>query len=68
MRTYRTKSGDMWDMIAKEMYDNEMHLSFLMANNGHLLDYFVFPSGIILNIEDLPENIPEDDDLPEWRD
>lgn len=68
MRKYRTKSGDTWDMIAKEVYGDEIHLSFLMKNNDQLLDYFVFSSGIVLDIEDLPEDTSEDDDFPDWRD
>lgn len=68
MRKYKTKSGDTWDIIAKEVYGDEMHLSFLMKNNGQLLNYFVFPSGVELDILDLPEDTSEDEDFPDWRD
>ena len=69
MREYITKSGDTWDIIAKEVYGDEMHLSFLMKNNGDLLTYFVFPSGVVVKIYDLPEEADEEDeDTPDWRD
>jgi phage tail protein X len=69
MREYITKSGDTWDIIAKEVYGDEMRLSFLMKNNGDLLTYFVFPSGVVVKIYDLPEEADEEDeDIPDWRD
>ena len=63
-RGYRTKSGDVWDQIAKEMYGDESCVSFLMANNQEHLGYFIFPEGISLRVEDLPE---DESALPEWR-
>nr|DAR94645.1 MAG TPA: baseplate wedge protein [Caudoviricetes sp.] len=69
MREYITKSGDTWDIIAKEVYGDEMRLSFLMKNNGDLLTYFIFPSGVVVKIYDLPEEADEEDeDIPDWRD
>lgn len=61
---YKTKSGDVWDAIAKEVYGSESYTSFLMANNQQHLDYFIFPDGIKLTIEDLPQ---EESLLPDWR-
>lgn len=63
--TYRTISGDTWDKISKEVYGTEAYTSFLMSNNQHLLNYFIFPAGIDLDIVELPK---EADDLPDWRD
>lgn len=63
-RVYKTKSGDVWDNIAKEVYGSETYTSFLMANNQQYIDYFVFPEGINLEIKDLPK---EASTLPEWR-
>lgn len=63
-KVYKTKSGDVWDRIAKEVYGAESYTSFLMANNQHLLDYFIFQEGIELVIEELPE---EASTLPDWR-
>lgn len=64
MTTYKTKTGDVWDGIAKEVYGSEAYTSFLMSNNQHLLDYFVFPEGIELVIQDIPQEVTL---LPDWR-
>lgn len=61
---YRTKSGDVWDDIAREVYGDEAYTSFLMANNQEHLEYFVFPEGICLRVEELPE---KKNTLPDWR-
>lgn len=61
---YKTKSGDSWYGIAKEVYGDEMYASFLMSNNQKFLDYFIFPEGVSLVIEDKPV---EETLLPEWR-
>lgn len=63
--TYRTKAGDLWDVIARETYGSESYVSFLMANNQQHIHYFQFPEGIELEIKDLPEE--EDTYLPDWR-
>ncbi len=62
--TYRTKAGDVWDSIAREIYGDEAFLSFLMANNQKYLEYFVFPEGVCLSVPELPE---ETNTLPDWR-
>lgn len=68
MWEYITKSGDTWDIIAKEVYGDEMHLSFLMKNNSDLLNYFMFPSGVAVKVyELLEEEDREEEDFPDWR-
>lgn len=64
MRNYTTIQGDTWDMIAKKVYDDESYTSLLMEANPQLLDYFVFPDGIVITVPEKPE---ETDDMPEWR-
>lgn len=61
---YKTKSGDVWDSIAKEVYGDELCVSILMANNQEYLGYFVFPEGICLTVKELPE---DESTLPDWR-
>ena len=63
-KVYKTKSGDTWDVIAKEVYGSEADTSFLMGNNQRLLNYFVFPEGITLVIKDKTEEVSL---LPDWR-
>ena len=65
MEEYRTIQGDTWDMIAKKVYGAERHLDYLMASNFELLDYFIFPAGIVVKVPELPAEISED--LPAWR-
>lgn len=65
MEEYRTIQGDTWDMIAKKVYGAERHLDYLMANNFDLLDYFVFPAGVVIKVPELPAEVSED--LPSWR-
>lgn len=61
---YKTRSGDTWDMIAKEVYGDELYASLLMANNQELLEYFIFPEGVLVS---LPEVSEEESLLPDWR-
>ncbi len=61
---YQTKSGDVWDNIAKEVYGSETYTSFLMSNNQQYLDYFIFPEGITLLVKDLPKAA---NTFPQWR-
>lgn len=63
-KVYITKSGDVWDSIAREEYGDESCVSFLMSNNQEKLEYFVFPEGIRLTVEELPEDAGS---LPDWR-
>ena len=64
MSNYTTIQGDTWDMIAKKVYDDESYTSLLMEANPQILDYFVFPEGIVITVPEKPE---ETDDMPEWR-
>lgn len=65
MEEYRTIQGDTWDMIAKKVYGAERHLDYLMTSNFDLLDYFIFPAGIVVKVPELPAKMSED--LPSWR-
>ena len=46
---YTTKSGDTWDVIAKEVYGSEYHADVLMAANPQEIDTFIFNAGVELN-------------------
>lgn len=63
--SYKTIQGDTWDIIAKKVYGAEKHLDYLMANNFPLLDYFIFPAGVVVSTPDLPQHRMEE--LPKWR-
>lgn len=61
---YRTIQGDTWDKIAKSVYGEEVYAGQLMAANRKLLDFFVFPSGVVV---ETPEINKESTDFPPWR-
>ena len=48
---YTTKSGDTWDVIAKEVYGSEYHADALMAANPEHIDTFRFSAGGVLNAD-----------------
>lgn len=66
MNTYATIQGQTWDMVALEVYGSEFYASYLLSQNVKLLDYFIFPEGVILNIPDLPDSV-EMVEQPDWR-
>ncbi len=63
--TYTTKSGDTWDVIAKEVYGTEYHADKLMAANPEQINTFIFSAGTILNVPALEEE--RDGLLPPWK-
>lgn len=63
-KVYITKSGDTWDMVAKEVYGDELYTSLLMSNNQELIEYFVFPENISIVLPEIPkEEILEADNV-----
>ncbi len=63
--TYTTTQGDMWDLIAKRLYNDEASLNVLLEANRQYADIVVFPAGIVL---DVPEyTVPVTSMLPPWR-
>ena len=66
MKKYTTIQGDTWDQIAYNEYDDEGRVDLLMKANPTLLDYFVFPSGIDINIPEV-EADEETEGMPDWR-
>lgn len=73
MNTITTMMGDTWDTIALRAYGGEpralpRHTQLLMEarENIRLLDYQVFPTGIVVVVPDVDE-AGMVDDLPDWR-
>ena len=63
--TYTTTQGDMWDLIAKRLYNDEASLNVLLKANQQYADIVIFPAGIVLAV---PEYIaPVTSILPPWR-
>ena len=65
MKQYRTVQGDTWDLIAKKQYGDEKKLDILMMNNFSLLNYVIFPAGILVDIPELPDEAQQG--WSEWR-
>lgn len=63
--TYMTSQGDTWDLMAYNLYGAEKYMRYLIEANWPLLDMLVFPSGIKINVPDIPEDAAED--VPFWR-
>lgn len=68
MKTITTIQGDTWDTIAFRVYGNVLRTQELMKarENIRLLDYQVFPAGIVVATPEVTA-LAEPDDLPEWR-
>ena len=65
MTTYVTKSGDMWDQIAKEVYGDEMKADLLMKANPEHLRTIIFNAGTELQCPEV--TFGSDISLPAWR-
>lgn len=63
--SYLTKSGDTWDIIAKEVYGNEYMAGALMAANPKQIGTFMFSSGVELTTPEVETE--RDGNLPPWK-
>ena len=65
MKTYKTKSGDMWDRMALDLLGSEMYKNKLLEANTQYIDYYVLPAGLTISIPEIDE--PESGVLPPWK-
>lgn len=65
-KTYTTKQGDAWDLIAYRVYGSEAYTGWLMQNNFAHLDTMIFGAGVVLQTPELPAE-QQTSDLPPWR-
>ena len=65
MKTYTTKSGDTWDLLAYDLYGSEKYMTLLMEANLPLVDVLVFSAGTTINVPELLPEMP--DNLPFWK-
>lgn len=68
MRTYTTKQGDTYDIIALRMYPKlgaEKLTDILIDANPKHVRTVIFSGGVELNIPDI--EIPEITNLPAWK-
>lgn len=62
---YVTRSGDMWDGIAKEVYGDEMKADILMQANPDILRTVIFSAGTEIQCPEIA--LGSDISLPAWR-
>ncbi len=68
MRSYVTKQGDTWDIIAKAQLGSEFQMHQLIELNFKYRDILIFSSGIELNIPDVnPRPSTNSEQLPPWK-
>ena len=68
MRTYTTRQGDMWDLIAYKVYPavgGEMCTNILMDSNQEHREVSIFPAGIVLKVPEI--SVPMVLNLPPWK-
>ena len=65
-RTYTTKSGDIWDLIAYEQLGDCRYVNILMEANPRHLGTGIFSAGIVLTLPDITEE-NRAKNLPPWR-
>ncbi|MGL5270184.1 MAG: tail protein X [Selenomonadaceae bacterium] len=63
--TYTTKQGDMWDMIAYEVYGDEYKMHYLMDANKKYVETVIFPAGVTLVVPVL--SATQTTNLPPWK-
>ena len=64
-RAYITAQGDMWDSISHSQLGDAAHTDKLLSLNRHLLDYYIFPAGIAIQLPEAGADAP--DVLPPWK-
>lgn len=65
MATYTTTSGDMWDSVAAKALGSADYADRLMNANIAYRDYYIFPSGIVLELPVIEQKISGK--LPPWK-
>lgn len=65
MRTYVTKSGDMWDLIAYQQLGSTSYTGLLINANLEHRDIYLFPSGVVLKLPEI--ETPINSLLPPWK-
>jgi phage tail protein X len=65
IRTYTTKAGDTWDIVAYREYGDEFRMTELQQANPDHLGVLMFDAGVVLQIPDV--EIPTASVLPPWK-
>lgn len=63
--TYKTVSGDTWDIVAYKAYGNEMYMDTIIKANIEYKDTYIFPAGVVLTLPEIELTVSES--LPPWK-
>ena len=65
-KTYTTRSGDTWDLIAYEQLGACNYVNLLIESNSQYVNTAIFSAGAVLTLPEITaENRTEN--LPPWR-
>lgn len=64
-KTYKTISGDTWDIVALLQMGSEKHTDKLIKANVQYRQTVVFPAGVMLTIPDVETAASAE--LPPWK-
>lgn len=65
MKTYTTKSGDMWDSIAYSQLGSTSYTNLLINANLQYRDVYIFQSGAVLILPEIERKVSNQ--LPPWK-
>lgn len=65
-RTYTTRSGDTWDLIAYAQLGSCRYVNLLIEANQNYIDTAIFSAGTILTLPEITAEI-KTENLPPWR-
>lgn len=65
-KTYTTKSGDMWDLIAYNELGSCKYVTKLFDANRKYANVAIFSAGTVLNLPEIDENTTVKT-LPPWK-
>ncbi len=68
-KTYKTQSGDTWDIIAFRLFGDELYMDELIEANFVHRKTIVFRSGVVLNVPEIDTEATQttDENLPIWK-
>jgi len=65
MTKYTTTQGDMWDSIARQLYNNETLMHILIDANPQYRNIAVFPANCVLLVPEISKAVRVT--WPPWR-
>ena len=65
LKTYTTKSGDLWDQIAHTQLGSVNETPRLIEANRAYRNIYIFPSGVVLNLPEPVKTVSQT--LPPWK-